>query len=313
MHAELAEKARAALMLIEPLAAQGDEVAVSIERQLRWCLALARDERPAVPGGPFSMGLMATREYDMWGDQPEIARAVNAAEFIAAPMLDRMLAPRRNESSSRAFARELLRLLAILAWSGVALQLLVSVELGLRTAGGIRGALVSFFGYFTVLTNIFVAVMATLSVRGVLVTGSEMPRRTSIMGCATAAIILVGVAYHLLLRNVWSPQGPQLVADYALHYVVPIATASVWCFYEPRARLPWWHPLAWCGYVLAYIVYVLVRAQWTGTYPYHFIDVGTLGLPVALRNALGLLAAYAGIGYAVWGISRWRHARGPRG
>ncbi|MBV9833121.1 MAG: hypothetical protein JO055_01860 [Alphaproteobacteria bacterium] len=72
-----------ALAQIVPMAEAGWAPAHSIERQLRWCRAFAlgetREERP----GPFSMGLIATREFDMWGNEPELASLINEVERLA--------------------------------------------------------------------------------------------------------------------------------------------------------------------------------------------------------------------------------------
>jgi hypothetical protein len=72
-----------ALAQIVPMAQAGWAPANSIERQLRWCRAFAlgesRQERP----GPFSMGLIATREFDMWGNEPELASLINEVEQLA--------------------------------------------------------------------------------------------------------------------------------------------------------------------------------------------------------------------------------------
>jgi hypothetical protein len=76
-HEPLLTMARSALEQIEPLAAQGWAPAQSIARQLRWCVAFASVQpRPDRPG-PFSMGLIATRELDMYGDRPELAELIN--------------------------------------------------------------------------------------------------------------------------------------------------------------------------------------------------------------------------------------------
>ena len=63
------------LQLIVPMAEQGWPPAQTILRQLEWCrlllLGLPGEPRP----GPFSMGIIATREFDMYGDQPDARRA----------------------------------------------------------------------------------------------------------------------------------------------------------------------------------------------------------------------------------------------
>ena len=80
MHPPLLTKARAALTQIEPMAARGWAPAESIIRQLRWCAALAAGEPREERAGPFTMGLIATREFDMYGDQPELAALINEVQ-----------------------------------------------------------------------------------------------------------------------------------------------------------------------------------------------------------------------------------------
>lgn len=63
-------------------------------------------------------------------------------------------------------------------------------------------------------------------------------------------------------------------------------------------------PLAWCIYPLIYIAYALARGQLLGSYPYHFIDVTSLGYSKVLLNSLGLLAVFGVLGGAVYGIAR---------
>ena len=90
-----------------------------------------------------------------------------------------------------------------------------------------------------------------------------------------------------------------------LHYAVPLGAVVHWLTYRrgpegsAAERLPAWAPLAWCVYPLAYVVYVIARGEWLGSYPYPFIDVSVLGYPQALINTAGLLAAFGGLGYLV--------------
>ncbi len=53
----------------------------SVKRQLLRCQAyLSAGAPPYEMPGPFSMGLIATREFDMYGDKPEPARLINEIE-----------------------------------------------------------------------------------------------------------------------------------------------------------------------------------------------------------------------------------------
>jgi hypothetical protein len=77
MNPQLIQLTERALSQIEPMAAQDWAPAESIRRQLNWCLAFARGKEPKPAPGSFSMGLIATREFDMYGDQPELALLIN--------------------------------------------------------------------------------------------------------------------------------------------------------------------------------------------------------------------------------------------
>lgn len=80
MNLQLTQLTEQALAQIEPLAAQGWASAESILLQLKWCLAFARGEEVEPAPGAFSMGLIASREFDMYGDQPELARLINQTQ-----------------------------------------------------------------------------------------------------------------------------------------------------------------------------------------------------------------------------------------
>ncbi len=196
-------------------------------------------------------------------------------------------------------------LLAGIAWIAVLLQLWLSVQLALTNGKSLIFGLAVYLGYFTVLTNIFVALVATAGSLGRNNATWSWMYRASVVGCATTAIIIVGLGYHFLLRKIWAPQGAQWVADILLHYVVPLGTLLHWLMYDPTKRLAAWAPIAWCWYPLVYLAYALARGEILGLYPYPFIDVPALGYPQALANAAGLLVAFIVVGFVVIGLARF--------
>jgi hypothetical protein len=157
-----------------------------------------------------------------------------------------------------------------------------------------------YFGYFTVLTNVFVAAVASSRIAGAR-TGLASE---SVRGCATTAIVIVGLGYHFLLRNVWSPEGWQWFADIVLHYAVPLAMLAYWCLFPPRTRLSATAPPAWSAYPIAYFVYAIARGGIIGSYPYYFIDVNQLGFGQAAINAIALLAGFIALGYIIAYVAR---------
>lgn len=201
------------------------------------------------------------------------------------------------------FRSRALALVATLAWTGVLLQLVLSIRLGVANGVGVVSGIVAYLGYFTVLTNLLVAFVASRGARR-----RRMPTARDAMwlGCATASITMVGLVYHVLLREVWDPQGWQWVADMLLHYATPTAMLGYWLFAGPGRRLPAWAPLAWCVYIGGYLAYALLRGAWLGSYPYYFIDVGQLGASRVAANAAGMFVLFVLVGYAVLAASRMR-------
>ena len=104
------------------------------------------------------------------------------------------------------------------------------------------------------------------------------------------------IAYHLLLRNIWAPQGLQLLADVVLHYAVPFAYVVYWWLAVPKESLRWVDAFTWSVYPAAYVAYALARGALIGSYPYPFIDVTSIGYQQTLLNALGLLMVFIAMG-----------------
>lgn len=192
-------------------------------------------------------------------------------------------------------------LLAAAAWFGVLLQLWLSIRLALANGKTVSSGLVAYFGYFTILTNIFVALVCTVGSLRQHSPG-RLLYRLPVVGCSTAAILVVGIGYHTLLREIWAPLGAQWVADIVLHYVVPAGALLHWLVYRSEDRVVWWAPLSWCWYPLVYFVYVMVRGEILSSYPYPFIDVLVLGYTRSVINAIGFLIGFAVLGFALLGL-----------
>lgn len=181
--------------------------------------------------------------------------------------------------------------IALVAWSALGLQLYLLIQ-GFAGRGEPVGAAVwRFFAFFTILTNLLVALVAS----GLTLGGGFAPGHSLVTG-VTANIVVVGVVYHFVLASLWAPEGAQYVADVMLHYAVPGAMLLFWLTLEPKGGVTWRDGLWWLAYPLAYLVYALVRGADDGFYPYPFIDVATIGIEQALMNAMGLLVGFTVLG-----------------
>jgi hypothetical protein len=195
-------------------------------------------------------------------------------------------------------------LIAVVAWSGVLLQLVLSVQLAVGNGKSPVSGLVAYFGYFTVLTNLLVALVLSVPL---FVAGGRVRRflgAPDTLACACASVSLVGLAYHVLLRHVWDPEGAQWLADVLLHYVTPLLYAAWWVLAAPRPALRWWSPFLWCLYPAGYLAYALVRGAWLQSYPYPFIDVAALGPARVFVNALGLMAVFIVVAWVLVGLKQ---------
>lgn len=199
--------------------------------------------------------------------------------------------------------------MAVLGWSGLALQLYLVLLARWETSASVIGGVVAFFSFFTVLTNTLVAVVLTYTG----VAGQSKCRRFFLQPWVSSgiavSIIVVGVAYSLLLRNLWQPQGLQWLANELLHDVMPLVFSLYWWFFVPKGTLRIRHIGLWILYPIAYFAYTLLRGHLMGVYPYPFVDVDKLGYALAVVNALGILAGFIAVAVVLIALDRWRGVR----
>jgi hypothetical protein len=186
-------------------------------------------------------------------------------------------------------------LVAIICWAGLAVQFAASYG----NQHDVAATLWVLARFFTVITNLLVAVTMTLVAIG---------RKVSpmVLGGITLAILLVGVVYATLLHGLQLFTGHASLADTLLHKVSPPAMALWWLFFAPRGRLKWKAPLWWCIYPLAYFAYAIGRGQTDGRYPYPFMDVVKLGWLQTALNAGGIALGFIVAGFLLVWIDSWR-------
>ena len=200
-------------------------------------------------------------------------------------------------------------LIALLGWTALALQLYLIVRLNIDQGhSGWRGV-GRFFGYFTILTNILVALVITVRLRGAR---AGWLSTTSAAAATASYIALVALVYEAFLRRLWAPAGLQWWADVILHTAVPILYVVYWATFVEKGTLAWRAISGWLVYPLGYLVYALARGAIEGWYPYPFIDAIQLGYGRVVANAVGLVAAWASVGAAFVAFDRWAARVAPR-
>ncbi len=182
-----------------------------------------------------------------------------------------------------------LAITAIVAWFSVVSQLYLNV---VDRSMPLREVTIRFFSYFTILTNILVALCFTWLLLKPKSKQGEFFARPRVLTAVTAYITFVWIAYNLLLRHLWNPEGLQLMVDELLHTFIPLLSILYWLIFVPKEGLQWKSILPWTIYPIVYILCVTIRGARSGFYPYPFIDVSALGYFKVVRNDIGLIGAF---------------------
>ena len=173
----------------------------------------------------------------------------------------------------------------MVAWSALALQLVLAIT-NHDAETSVAVVVINYFSFFTILSNIVVAVMATaLMLNPIRETSTFAPLRLD----SLLMITITSLVYIVVLAPLRIPQGWQAVADYGLHYVVPALVLVGYGFFGPRPRLSFASVLPAFGIPAAWLVYTLIRGVLTHWYPYPFLDVDQLGYSTVLVNIVGML------------------------
>jgi hypothetical protein len=179
-----------------------------------------------------------------------------------------------------------------IAWFALIVQMYISIQLNLARGGSVAYGVWMYFAFFTVTTNLLVAL--TLTVPALAPSsrlGRFLAKPSSITG-ATASIIIVALVYVTLLMHLNRQVGWRLVTDLLLHFVVPALTVAYWWVAVQRGTVAWKPAAMWGMYPVAYFFYAMARGVASDFYPYYFLNAAQLGYGAVLLNAIGVLSLF---------------------
>lgn len=164
--------------------------------------------------------------------------------------------------------------------------------------------LVDFLSFFTVQSNLMVAVCLSFSLL--------MPRskpgiffaKSSVQSAIALYIFIVGLVYNTLLRGLADYTGLQWVLDNLLHVAVPILFVIYWFLFTPRTFFRWSQCLYWLIYPFFYTLYSMIRGSIVHWYPYPFLNVDMLGYAQVFINMFFILGAFSIAGLIIIAINR---------
>jgi hypothetical protein len=201
-----------------------------------------------------------------------------------------------DDQSSSTISKAPTGLVALAAWLGLGIQFYVTqTHPNLQDISAVERG-VRYFEYFTILTNLIVAVSLTVALVAPSTSIGRFCSRPSLKTAVAVYIALVGIVYNIILQGVNEFAGAAMIADSLTHDVVPVLYTIYWLVFVRKGKLNWRMPLAWTIYPLVYLPYVLIRGSSTGRYPYPFLDVGDLGYGTVLINAVVLTIVFLLLG-----------------
>lgn len=201
---------------------------------------------------------------------------------------------------------------AVVTWAALILQLILVIkggrvldETGAPAPLGTR--LIRFISYFTVLSNLLVAVTTTT----LALDQNRFPRWWRVIRLnAVVCIAVTGVVHWFLLRPLLDLTGGDALADKLLHVVVPLLAVIGWVAFGPRGRVD--SSLLWPSLIfpIGWLAYTLVRGAIVDWYPYPFLDVRLHGYPGALAACAGVAVLLLALTWLA--IRADPHLPGPR-
>ena len=184
--------------------------------------------------------------------------------------------------------------IASLAGVTLTVQFLLVLQEAIEKDVSVITAAVMYFSFFTILTNLLIAVCLTFAA-----TEPEEERLWNWPGVQTALavyILVVAIVYAAVLQGLWIPSGLEWITDRIFHAIVPLLYVAYWIFVTPKGSLRLVNQIAWQTYPFLYMCYTLARGALVGTYPYPFLDVTRDGYEGVFLNSFFLLLLFLTLG-----------------
>lgn len=193
-------------------------------------------------------------------------------------------------------ARSTATALAIVSFAGLVIRFILATE----QHGSFLAGASHLYQYFTIFTNSLVfVVMAAIAL-------GKTPHRV-VVHATVVAIVGVGIIFHTLLSQYGAREGLDGLGNLITHTIVPISSLVWWLAHSEKEAVEWrdaFFSLIWPG---AYTIYALIRAEFSGLYPYSFIDLQKLGW-----SGLGQSVFFLGLAFLVLALLSIAFARVAR-
>ncbi|GAA1910842.1 Pr6Pr family membrane protein [Nocardioides hwasunensis] len=196
---------------------------------------------------------------------------------------------------SPARARTVHLVVAVLAWGAVLFQLVLVLRgsdvLLEDDPPGMGERIYRFFAYFTIQSNLLVAIPSTVLARDPL---ADRPWWRVARLAGLVGITVTGLVHFFLLRPLLHLDGADWLADKWLHMVVPVVAVAAWAWVGPRPRASVRDAAYAIVWPIAWTAWTLVFAEIDGWVPYPFMDADKDGWGPVLVACGGITLLFVG-------------------
>ncbi len=181
------------------------------------------------------------------------------------------------------YSKKIALLGACLTWFALVAQFVIML---LHREVSLVESLVRFFSYFTILTNILVALYFTAVGWPKPIRSLRFIQNRSAATAICTFILTVGIVYQTVLKNLWQPQGIHFVVDQLLHGIVPLFMLGHWLLIIRTGKIESSRVYRWLWYPILYLLFALSRGYFSGFYPYPFLHIEEIGFGTTLINVV---------------------------
>jgi len=193
---------------------------------------------------------------------------------------------------------------ALMLWFALGLQFYISTVDYIAKGRSFAGAIIQIISYYTIQTNLLIAVALTAILIAPASAWGKFFSRTPVLTAIAVYIIIVGLIYNTILKGLVPLEGLFKLTDFLLHTVSPIAYLIFWLFFVRKEVIYWSSILPWALFPLLYLIYCLIRGAIGGDYPYPFVNAAKFGYGQVAVNSVGVLMVFLVLSGILIGISR---------
>tara|TARA_R110002073_G_scaffold72537_1_gene177448 strand:+ start:444109 stop:444726 length:618 start_codon:yes stop_codon:yes gene_type:complete len=174
-----------------------------------------------------------------------------------------------------------------LAWFAIITQFILMIQ---NRQSSIFETIVRFFSFFTILTNILVALYFTAMLFKFKKNPFALLLTQSTLLAITVFISIVGLVYQIALRSIWNPTGLQFLVDELLHTMIPLYVFVYWILTIKKSKSEMKFVFYWLLYPVIYTFFILLRGHLSAYYPYPFLNSIEIGYKQSFINISSILS-----------------------